>query len=189
MIKHYLHIALRNLLKRPFYTTINILGLAIGMACTLLIAVYILQELSYDRFHEKADRIYRLATHLEVGESGFVGAAVSPAVAQPFKEETPAVEMVVRMNQEGSKIFRKDDLTIKEDKVLVADPDFFRLFSFPLLVGNPGGQQMLWGRGGSWADDTDGWAAFSDHRHHGTYATEFTLSLRHCVFFSIRPQK
>nr|WKN37783.1 ABC transporter permease [Tunicatimonas sp. TK19036] len=137
MIKHYLHVALRNLLKRPFYTTINILGLAIGMACTLLIAVYILQELSYDRFHEKADRIYRLATHLEVGESGFVGAAVSPAVAQPFKEETPAVEMVVRMNQEGSKIFRKDDLTIKEDKVLVADPDFFRLFSFPLLVGNP----------------------------------------------------
>ncbi|MDF9799872.1 putative ABC transport system permease protein [Catalinimonas alkaloidigena] len=137
MIRNYISIAFRHLCKRKFYAIINVLGLAIGMSCTLLIAVYILQELSYDRFHEKADRIYRLATHLEVGESGFIGAGVSPAVAQPFKEETPAVEMVVRMNRGGSSILMKDEITIKEDKILAADPDFFRLFSFPLLKGNP----------------------------------------------------
>ncbi|MEK6479863.1 ABC transporter permease [Catalinimonas sp. 4WD22] len=137
MLKNYLSIALRHLYKRKFYAAINIFGLAIGMACTLLITVYILEELSYDRFHEKADRIYRLATHLEVGESGFIGAGVSPAVAQPFIEETPAVEMVVRMNRGSSSIVTKDEVTIKEDQVLAADPDFFKLFSFPLLKGNP----------------------------------------------------
>ncbi|MGB3585411.1 MAG: ABC transporter permease, partial [Tunicatimonas sp.] len=87
MLKNHFTIAFRNLRKRPFYAIINVLGLAIGMACTLLISVYILQELSYDRFHQNADRIYRLATRLEMGESGFVGAAVSPAVAGPLKDE------------------------------------------------------------------------------------------------------
>ncbi len=137
MLKNHLKIAFRNLLKRPFYTTINVLGLAIGMACTLLITIYVLHELSYDRFHEKADRIYRLATHLEVGESGFIGAKVSPAVAGPFKAEVPEVDMVVRMNQYDNKVFRKGETVIKEDKVLAADPDFFRMFSFPLVTGDP----------------------------------------------------
>lgn len=137
MIKHYLHVALRNLLKRPFYTTINILGLAIGMACTLLITMYVRQELSYDRFHEKADRIYRLATHLEIGESAFSGAVVSPAVATPFREEIPEVEAVVRMRMAPGVILKKGDITIQEKQVLAADPDFFRMFSFPLLEGDP----------------------------------------------------
>ncbi|WKN42169.1 ABC transporter permease [Tunicatimonas pelagia] len=136
MIRNHFTIAFRSLRKRPFYTIINILGLAIGMACTLLISVYVLQELSYDRFHQKADQIYRLATRLEMGESGFVGAAVSPAVAGTLKDEVPQVEMVVRINQ-ADKIFQKDDIIIKEQKVLAADPDFFRLFSFPLKEGNP----------------------------------------------------
>ncbi|WPP48825.1 ABC transporter permease [Catalinimonas niigatensis] len=137
MLRNYLKVALRNLQKRPFYTSINVFGLAMGMACTMLITIYILNELSYDRFHEKADRIYRLATHLEMGESGFTGAAVSPAVAGPFQEEIPEVEMVVRINQGDNKIFRKDELVIKENKVLTADSGFFQMFSFPLLKGDP----------------------------------------------------
>ena len=60
MLTNYLKIALRTLRKKPFYTGINILGLAIGMASCLLISLYVLDELSYDRFHEKADRIYRV---------------------------------------------------------------------------------------------------------------------------------
>jgi putative ABC transport system permease protein len=137
MIRSYFKIALRNLRKRPFYAGINVLGLAVGMACTMLITVYIVQELSYDRFHEKADRIYRLTSHLDMGETKYDAAAVSPAVAGPFSEELPAVEKVVRMATFDNKVFKNGDITIKEDKVLAADPDFFNIFSFPLLVGDP----------------------------------------------------
>ncbi|WP_277484857.1 ABC transporter permease [Catalinimonas alkaloidigena] len=137
MLKNYLKTSIRNLRKRPFYTTINVLGLAIGMACTLLITVYILDELSYDRFHEKVNRIYRLASHLEIGESGFTGAAVSAATADVFKEEIPEVEMVVRLNQRDNMTFKKDEITIEEDKVLTADSNFFQVFSFPLVKGDP----------------------------------------------------
>ncbi|MEM6841183.1 MAG: ABC transporter permease [Bacteroidota bacterium] len=137
MIRNHLTIAFRNLRKQPFYTGINIFGLALGMACTLLIIVYILHELSYDRFHQNADRIYRLGMNVQIGESGFTGVRVSPGVAQPFTEEIPEVEMAVRMNQQDNKVFRKNDITIKEDKVVVADPGFFQLFSFPLAQGDP----------------------------------------------------
>ncbi|MGD1893642.1 MAG: ABC transporter permease [Cyclobacteriaceae bacterium] len=137
MLRNYLTIAFRNLRKRPFYTSINIFGLALGMACTLLIIVYILHELSYDRFHRNADRIYRLGMHVEVGESGFIGARVSPGVSQPFTEEITEVAMAVRMNQHSNKILRRGDITIKEDNILAADSGFFQLFNFPLLQGNP----------------------------------------------------
>lgn len=133
MLKNYLNIALRNLRKRPFYTGINVLGLAVGMACTIIISVYIYHELSYDRFHQHADRIHRLATHVKIGETEFTGAAASAAVAQTLVDEVPEVEMAVRMTQRDNILFQKDDVLLKEDKVLAADPDFFRLFSFHLL--------------------------------------------------------
>jgi len=137
MLKSFLTIALRNLRKQPFYTSINVFGLSLGIACTLLIAVYIIQELSYDRFHQNAEQIYRLGMHVEVGESGFTGVMVSPGVAKTFVEEIPEVTMAVRMNQYDDKIFQRGDITIKEDNVLLADPSFFQLFSFPLLQGDP----------------------------------------------------
>ncbi|MEK6479857.1 ABC transporter permease [Catalinimonas sp. 4WD22] len=137
MFRNYLKISIRNLRKRAFYTTVNVLGLAIGMACTLLITVYILGELSYDRFHANADRIHRLASHLKIGESEFTGAAVSAMTAEAFKEEIPEVEMVARLNQRDNMTFRKDEISIKEDKVLAADSNFFQIFSFPLVEGDP----------------------------------------------------
>jgi len=137
MFNSFLKIAIRNLQKRPFYSFINILGLSIGMACTLLIAVYITHELSYDRFHDKADRIYRLGSDLEVGSGGFKGAAVASGVAQVLEAEVPAVEMAVRIDQSDDRLFQRGDIIIKEDKVLSADPEFFRMFSFQLLEGNP----------------------------------------------------
>ena len=137
MLKNYLNIALRNLRKRPFYTGINVLGLAVGMACTIIISVYIFHELSYDRFHQHAYRIHRLATHAKIGETEFTGAAASAAVAQTLVDEVPEVEMAVRMTQRDNILFQKDDVLLKEDKVMAADPDFFRLFSFPLFQGDP----------------------------------------------------
>ena len=137
MLKNHLTIAFRNLRKRPFYTGINIFGLALGMACTLLITVYILHELSYDRFHERADQIYRLGMNVEIGEGGFTGVKVGPGVARAFVEEIPEVDMAVRIDRHSNKIFRRDGITFKEDDVLATDPEFFQLFSFPLLQGDP----------------------------------------------------
>ena len=137
MLKNYLKIALRNLRKRPFYTGINILGLAVGMACTMLITVYIYQELSYDRFHENAGRIHRIATHVKIGDTEFTGAAASPALGPTMVKEIPEVEMAVRIDRVYNTIVKREDLAFNENKLLAAGPDFFEIFSFPLTQGNP----------------------------------------------------
>jgi len=69
MIKNYLKVAVRNIIRHKGFSTINIVGLAIGIACSVLILLFVAHELSYDKFHEKADRIYRLAVRASVGDS------------------------------------------------------------------------------------------------------------------------
>jgi len=136
MLRNYFKIIFRTLWKQRFYTAINILGLSVGMACVLLISLYILDELSYDRFHEKADRIYRLGSHIIIGESDVELPLTSAAVSQPFLEEVPEVAMAVRMVMIPQKVQREDQ-SFLEDEILAADPGFFKLFSFSLIAGNP----------------------------------------------------
>ncbi len=137
MLKNYLKVAIRNLLKQKFYAFINVLGLAIGIATALLITLYILDELRYDQFHEKADRIYRLATHVRIGESEFNAPFTSAAVAGPLVEEVPEVETAVRMIRWDTQIVRRETQAITEKNVIAADADFFKVFSFPLKEGDP----------------------------------------------------
>ena len=82
MIQNYLKTALRNLSKRKVYSILNIFGLAVGMDACLIIGLFVLEELSYDRFHEHADRIYRLRTHAVMGDNEWNSALVSPALAR-----------------------------------------------------------------------------------------------------------
>lgn len=137
MIQHQLKIAQRNLKKRPFYTLINILGLTVGLACTILISVYILDELSYDKFHQDAERIHRVATYVKIGDTEFTGAAAPPALAPTMVEEIPEVEMAVRIDRAYNTIVKRKDLAFNENELLAAGPSFYELFSFPLLQGNP----------------------------------------------------
>ena len=130
MVYHYLRIALRNMIRQPGYAGINILGLAIGITCCMLILLYIRNELSYDRFHEHADRIYRVVN----GDS----ARTPPAVGPVLKDQFPEVEEYARM-QGTANIWMMGygDNVFYESNVFRASSGFFEIFSFPLIQGNP----------------------------------------------------
>ncbi len=139
MFKNYLRVAFRNLKRQKGYSLINILGLAIGMALCLLILVYVQDELSYDRFHEKADRIYRIA-QVEDHDGQIlhymrIGAGISSRLETDFPE---AIEKSVRLFPAGEVWTRFDDKLYREDRFYVADETFFDIFSFEFLDGDPG---------------------------------------------------
>lgn len=136
MFKNYLKVATRNLTKHRFYSIINVLGLAIGMTCCLLIFLYVRHELSYDRFHTKADRIYRVVTDIKTPtETMNIGVASAPMSAY-MKTDFPEVEDMVRLDDAGL-LIQRGEQTFQEDKSIFVDSTFFRVFDFPLLRGNP----------------------------------------------------
>jgi putative ABC transport system permease protein len=136
MLRNYLKIALRNLLRNKVYSFINIGGLAVGMATCLLITLYVFDEISYDRFNEKADRIYRLDMDIKFGglEKSY---AVSPAPAGPaILRDYPFIENFVRIRENGV-VITKGRETINEHNVAFADSTLFEVFTLPMIYGNP----------------------------------------------------
>src|SRR5436190_16301780 len=121
MIKNYFKIAWRNLWKDKFFSFINIAGLAIGVATCLLIILYVLDELSYDRFNVNANRIYRINNEVKFGDLhadlAQVPAPVGPAVVREF----PQVEQYTRYRWHGSLLVKKGNENIRETKVVYAD--------------------------------------------------------------------
>jgi len=137
MLKNYFLLTLRNLRKNKLYAFISIFGLALGMSCTTLIALYVTHELSYDRFHEKKDRLYRVTATIkntDIISTGSTSAAVGPALQQEF----PEVESYCRVikGPQYNTIFYQDK-SFEETKVFYVDSTFFHLFSYRLLEGNP----------------------------------------------------
>ena len=137
MIKNYFKIALRNLRKQRFYSLINILGLAIGLAVCLLITLFVLDELSYDRYHEKADRIQRVHMSYSLGGKEGNGAVVAAPLAQTMVETYPEVENAVRFRTQGSYTLYRGTNAYQEEDVTFADSSLFDVFTLPLLYGNP----------------------------------------------------
>jgi putative ABC transport system permease protein len=136
MLKNFLKIALRNILRHKAYSYINILGLAIGVACCLLIILYINDELSYDSFHEKADRIFRINTDLKFGDSELYVPVVSDMMGQLLKQDYPQVEQYTRIyNFGGNKLVRKGNEFNNEQKIAYVDSTFFKVFTFPVVSG------------------------------------------------------
>lgn len=140
MIKNYFTIAIRNLSKHRFYTFINIAGLATGVAACLIIVLFVLNELSFDKHHEKANRIYRVNSEIKFGETHYKLALGSAPLADAMRHEFPEVEDAVRFRSRGSYLVKKNeaDENIKEHAVIWTDSSFFNVFTFPLLKGNPG---------------------------------------------------
>ena len=136
MFRNYLKVAARNAVKHKFYATINVLGLAIGMTCCLLIFLYVSQELSYDSFHTKSDRIYRLVTDIKTPTETLNIGETSTPMAAYMKSDFPEVEDMVRIDN-AQFLLQKDDQTFQEDEAITADSTFFKVFSFTLLRGNP----------------------------------------------------
>ena len=140
MLRNYLTIAVRNLKKNKVFSLINILGLAIGMAACLLIVQYVRFELSYDQFHEKADRVYRAALYqYKNGVLEVKSATTFPVVGRALQENfSDAVEAFVRLHQQPGVFSYLDDETstvFSEEDVFYTDAAFFDVFSFPLLAG------------------------------------------------------
>src|SRR6187549_1605264 len=132
MIKNYFKIALRNIVRHLSYSLINIAGLAIGMACSILILLWVQDELSYDRFNANADQLYRLTAN-----AGDFKAAVSPAgMAEGLQSEMPEIKTTVRLSKPSTNLFEVGDNKFEEKKVFFADSNFLQVFSFPLIKGN-----------------------------------------------------
>ena len=137
MFKNYLKIAVRHLLKHKAYSFINSTGLAVGMASCLLILFYVYDELSYDRHHEKANRIYRVTASYKT--TGKHWACIGPPVGPALKNAFPEIEQLTRIKFfEGSKpVFRYEEKQFEERDVLYADSTALQVFSLPLVQGNP----------------------------------------------------
>jgi putative ABC transport system permease protein len=137
MFKNYLHIALRNIKKHKGYSLINILGLAIGMACCILIFSYILYELSYDKYHENADMIYRIKSDAQIGDNHLHIPKSSPPMAGYMVENFAEVTNATRIRELGSVPVRYRENQYYEGRIFYADNSFLDMFTFPLLKGDP----------------------------------------------------
>ena len=138
MLRNYLKVALRNLWKNKGYSAINIIGLAAGLATCLLIVMYVWDELSYDRFHEKADRIYRVDSDIKFGGTDMKLAVSSDPMGATLKRDYPQVEQFTRIYaSEGRKLIKKGNEFVTEPHIAYVDSTFFDVFSFPLITGNP----------------------------------------------------
>lgn len=138
MIKNYLKIALRNLWKNKGYSAINIFGLAVGLASCLLITLYVSDELSYDRYNKKADRIYRINSDLRFGGADLHITETSDMMGELLKKDYPQVEEYTRIyNNEGDKLIKKGDEFIDEPRIAYVDSTFFDVFTLPAIEGNP----------------------------------------------------
>jgi putative ABC transport system permease protein len=132
MIKNYLKIAFRNLIRHKSYSAINIAGLAIGMACSIMILLWVRNELSYDLFHKNAPRIYRI-----VAEASGFKAAVNPAgMPRGLQQQIPVIKNTVRISQPSADLFQIADRKFQEKRVFYVDSTFLDIFSFELVKGD-----------------------------------------------------
>lgn len=151
MLRNYLRIAWRNLWRNKVYSAINILGLALGIACCQLLSLYIWKETSYDKHHHRGDDIYRIVSNFQselvVKKTG----TVSPPIASTIKDEVPEVEAALRVlnppdtkhyfttgeKEKTQSLIRYKDNFFYEQDGLLADSTLFDVFTYDLLEGNP----------------------------------------------------
>ena len=137
MLKNYLKIALRNIKRHKGYSAINIFGLAIGITCCLYIYLYVRQELSYDRYHNDADRVYRIACTWKGAAIEESIPLISYPVADVIEERFSEVESIGRLGRKHRVLVRFGDKAFYENGFIAAEPEIFDIFHIPLLQGGP----------------------------------------------------
>ena len=142
MLSNYYKLALRNLLKNKTFSALNIVGLAVGMACCLLIILYVRRERSMDTFHTAANQIYKVLLHVQMAEDMLKMASLPPAFAPRIVSEISGVEAFVRVYDTGEMSVRSTPEQVFYEEGIYADTAFFDLFTFPILSGN-GAKQAL----------------------------------------------
>lgn len=137
MLKNFYLTAIRNLIKHKSYFLINISGLAIGIASFIFISLYIINELSYDKFHGQSDNIYRVHVHGQMMGQSMDMAVTATPMAEALLNEYPEVIKVTRLKESGAWFIGRDNKKFNEDGVLFADSSFFDVFDFQLISGDP----------------------------------------------------
>ncbi len=133
MFRNYFKTAWRNLTRNKVYSFINIAGLSFGLACAMLIMLYVKDEISFDRFHKNVNDIYRIAKKSKRGnENGTTGFLQGPR----FSQNVPGIKSFVRV-ESSSEDIKKGNEVQEQNGVLSVDSNFFSVFTFPLLSGNP----------------------------------------------------
>jgi putative ABC transport system permease protein len=129
--------AIRNMQKHSGYLILNIAGLTIGLTSFLLISIYVLHELSYDRFHKNYQNTYRIKVKGVMAGATLDQAITAPPMAQTLLNDYPEIEHAVRLNRSGAWLVKYGDTRFNEDGILFADSSFFSVFDFKLLKGDP----------------------------------------------------
>ncbi|MGN6212801.1 ABC transporter permease [Parafilimonas sp.] len=141
MLKNLVLVALRNLKRDKWYSLLNILGLAIGISFSLLLIFYIIDELSYDRYNEKADRIYRVNAYVKEADKDTMRWAITPfPMAEALSKDYPEVEEAVRFfgaGGGGDIMYKNGDQRLYENKVFFADSNVFKVFTHKFMEGSP----------------------------------------------------
>ena len=136
MGENYFKTAWRNLSKNKTFTTLNVTGLSIGLACSLLIALYVVDELSYDRFNAHADHIYRIDEQVRFGDFNYNGAEVPGIMGPAFARDFKQIEQYTRFKVSPGVVIRKGNENIREDRVVYADSSLFNVFSLEMIAGD-----------------------------------------------------
>ncbi len=137
MLRNYIKIAFRNLLRKKFFSALNIAGLAIGLACCTLIILYVADELSFDRFHAKAGRIYRIGTEAKLGDNELRVPQTPVPLAPAYAQEFPEIEAITRYQTQGRINVKVDGSIFSEKDACYVDSSFFSVFTFSMLEGDP----------------------------------------------------
>lgn len=132
MFLNYFKVAIRNLSRQKGFSFINIFGLALGISCTALIGMWIIDELSYDQFHQNQKNIYRIVSSIPKMQA----AVTSAPMANTFRNEIPEIEAVVRIRESDGDVIHVNDLHVEEKRMLYADSNFFSFFDFAFVKGN-----------------------------------------------------
>lgn len=137
MFANFYKVALRKFTKLSTYTLTNVFGLAIGIVSSIIIFLYVDRETGYDQFHENADRIYRVGVTGVIAENRLNHAVTPPPLAKTLISEVEEIEQVTRISRFGAWLVRYRDVQFNEDNIIFSDSSFFKVFSFPLILGNP----------------------------------------------------
>ena len=137
MFKNYLTIAVRNLVRHKVYSLINLSGLAIGMACCILIMLYVQYEFSYDRYHENVEQIYRVIGEGKIGDEISQGAQMPGPLAPALLNDFPEIISATRIKNVENVLISYGEKRFYEERAFFADPSIFEVFSFALIKGNP----------------------------------------------------
>lgn len=137
MLRNIFKIAIRSILKDKSYSAINILGLTIGITCSLFLLMYILDEVSYDRYHTNADNVYRIVSNVKEPDDAFTWAFVQAPLGAELQDNYPEVENAVRFFPTQRTLYKNGETEFYEEDFFLTDSTVFEMFSYEFLAGDP----------------------------------------------------